>query len=327
MLKDRLSIVIRCYNEERHIGRLLFGITQQTIKDIEIIVVDSGSTDSTLSIANQYPVKVVTIEPDAFSFGRSLNIGYQNTNNDIVVNASAHVYPIYETWLEKLTAPFTDPEVALTYGMQRGNHMTKLSEHQIFLRLFPDHAESAHTAPFCNNANTAARRSLWEKFPYDEKLTGLEDIEWAKRVTEAGYKIKYVPEAGVIHVHEENRNQIFNRYRREALALKNIFGQDRFNLYDFLRLFIVNAANDIREALRSRIFLQQFSKIIVFRFMQFWGTYRGFALRRSLSKELRHAFYYPKSKKGTAPNPNNFESDRRIMYSDLSQSGRIDEHN
>ena len=326
MPPDRLSIVIRCYNEERHIGRLLFGITQQTIKDVEIIVVDSGSTDSTLSIVNQFPVKVVTIEPDAFSFGKSLNIGYQNTNNDIVVNASAHVYPIYETWLEKLTAPFANPEVALTYGMQRGNQVTKLSEHQIFQRLFPDHADSAPAAPFCNNANTAVRRSLWEKFPYDEKLTGLEDIEWAKRVTEAGYKIEYVPEAGIVHVHEEDMNQIYNRYRREARALKSIFGQDRFNLYDFLRLFIVNAASDIRESLRSRIFFHQFSKVIVFRFMQFWGTYRGFALRRSLSKELRHAFYYPKSKKRTAPYPNNLESDRRIMYSDLSHSGRIDEY-
>ena len=120
-------------------------------------------------------------------------------------------------------------------------------------------------------------------------------------------------------------NQIYNRYRREALALKSIFGQDRFNLYDFLRLFMVNSASDIREALRSQIFLQQFSKIIIFRFMQFWGTYRGFTLRLSLSKQLRHALYYPKSKKRTAPYPNNLKSDRRIMYSDFSHNGEFDE--
>lgn len=101
------------------------------------------------------PAKIVIIESKEFSFGRALNIGYQNTNNDIVVNASAHVYPIYETWLEKLTAPFANPEVALTYGMQRGNQVTKLSEHQIFLQLFPDQAESAPAPPFCNNANAA----------------------------------------------------------------------------------------------------------------------------------------------------------------------------
>ncbi|QXE23130.1 hypothetical protein B6N60_01819 [Richelia sinica FACHB-800] len=43
-----ISIIIRCYNEEEHIGRLLSGIIQQTIKDVEIIVVDSGSTDATM---------------------------------------------------------------------------------------------------------------------------------------------------------------------------------------------------------------------------------------------------------------------------------------
>ena len=45
------SIVIRAYNEEKHIGRLLEGIRQQTLKDVEIILVNSGSTDQTVSIA------------------------------------------------------------------------------------------------------------------------------------------------------------------------------------------------------------------------------------------------------------------------------------
>jgi glycosyltransferase involved in cell wall biosynthesis len=45
------SIVIRAYNEEKHIGRLLEGIKQQTLKDVEVILVDSGSTDSTVAIA------------------------------------------------------------------------------------------------------------------------------------------------------------------------------------------------------------------------------------------------------------------------------------
>ncbi|NEQ09520.1 MAG: glycosyltransferase, partial [Moorea sp. SIO4E2] len=62
------SIIIRCYNEEQHIGRLLSGIMQQTIQDVEIIVVDSGSTDATPSIASRYPVKLLSIKPEEFSF-------------------------------------------------------------------------------------------------------------------------------------------------------------------------------------------------------------------------------------------------------------------
>jgi rhamnosyltransferase len=45
------SLVIRAYNEEEHIGRLLEGISHQTVRDVEIIQVDSGSTDATASIA------------------------------------------------------------------------------------------------------------------------------------------------------------------------------------------------------------------------------------------------------------------------------------
>ena len=55
------SIVIRAYNEEKHIGRLLEGIRQQTIKDVEVILVDSGSTDSTVAIAESYGAKIVRI--------------------------------------------------------------------------------------------------------------------------------------------------------------------------------------------------------------------------------------------------------------------------
>ncbi|MFB8794966.1 MAG: glycosyltransferase [Microcoleus sp.] len=47
----KCSVVIRCYNEEQHIGRLLSGIMEQSVRDVEIILVDSGSTDATVGIA------------------------------------------------------------------------------------------------------------------------------------------------------------------------------------------------------------------------------------------------------------------------------------
>ncbi|NEO08142.1 glycosyltransferase family A protein, partial [Moorena sp. SIO3I8] len=109
-----ISIIIRCYNEEEHIGRLLSGIMQQTIQDVEIIVVDSGSTDATPSIASRYRVKLLSIKPEEFSFGRALNLGCQAATGQFIVIASAHVYPIYQDWIEKLLAPFKDPKIALT---------------------------------------------------------------------------------------------------------------------------------------------------------------------------------------------------------------------
>ena len=55
------TIIIRCYNEEQHISQLLTSITQRTVQDVDTLVVDSGSTDATLSIATRYPVEILPI--------------------------------------------------------------------------------------------------------------------------------------------------------------------------------------------------------------------------------------------------------------------------
>ena len=115
------SIVIRAYNEGRHIGRLLEGIQQQTVRNVEIILVDSGSSDDTLAIASKYCAQIVQIKPQDFTFGRSLNLGLQAASHELVVIASAHVYPIYPDWLERLLEPFENQSVGLTYGKQRAH--------------------------------------------------------------------------------------------------------------------------------------------------------------------------------------------------------------
>ncbi len=297
------SLVIRAYNEEKHIGRLLEGVMQQTLRDeCEIVLVDSGSTDATVAIASRYPVKIVHISPQEFTFGRSLNLGIENARGKFIVIASAHVYPVYPDWLEKLLEPFADAEVALTYGKQRGNHLTKFSEHQIFARWFPDESVPRQTHPFCNNANAAIRRELWERHHYDETLTGLEDLEWARWALSQGYVLSYVAEAEIIHVHEETPRKVFNRYRREAMAFKRIFPEARFGLWDFVRLFTGNVVSDFYHAAREGVLARHWWSILWFRFMQFWGTYRGYRMAQSpLDERLRQTFYYPRGFKAAAP--------------------------
>ncbi|HEX9838402.1 MAG TPA: glycosyltransferase, partial [Anaerolineales bacterium] len=84
------SIVIRAFNEDKHIGRLLEGIQHQTANDVEVILVDSGSSDATVSIAESYGAKTVHIPPQEFTFGRSLNLGIQFAKSEFIVIASAH---------------------------------------------------------------------------------------------------------------------------------------------------------------------------------------------------------------------------------------------
>jgi len=287
------SIIIRCYNEEKHIGRLLQGIQQQNLKDVDIVMVDSGSTDRTLQIASRYPVRVVHIRPGEFTFGYSLNRGIAEAMHEFVVLASAHVYPVYPDWLEQLLRSFENPKIALTYGKQRGNQRTHFSEHQIFATWYPNQGQAGQRHPFCNNANAAIRRSLWQENPYDENLTGLEDLGWAHWCIQQSYLIAYVPEAEIIHVHEQSIRSIFNRYRREAMAFKQIYPQEKFGFGDFIRLFLLNAANDIRAAERQGVLRHNLGPILQFRYSQFYGTYRGYQEKGPLTWKLRKSFYYP----------------------------------
>lgn len=288
------SIVVRAYNEEKHIGRLLEGISRQTVRDVDVILVDSGSMDCTVEIAASFGAKVLHITPDEFTFGRSLNLGIEEASSPLIVIASAHVYPVYPDWLERLIEPFSDPRVALTYGRQRGGGTTKFSEHQIFAQWYSQHSDPRQAHPFCNNANAAIRRSVWEQHVYDETLTGLEDLAWANWALHAGYAIYYVAEAEIVHVHHETPHGVYNRYRREAMAFKRIFPAERFRLWDFIRLVVGNIVNDLWHATLSHAFAPSFLSIFWFRWMQFWGTYQGYRQSGPLTWQLRQTFYYPR---------------------------------
>lgn len=291
------SIIIRAYNEEKHIGRLLEGIRRQTLKDVEVILVDSGSTDSTVEIAESLGSRVVKIPPEEFTFGRSLNTGIREAASEFIVIASAHVYPVYPDWLATLLHPLLDRRIALSYGKQRAPRSAKFSEKQVFLQWYPEVGQLHQETAFCNNANAAIRKSIWERNPYDETLTGLEDLEWGKWAKEQGYAISYVPEAEVIHTHAESPRGVYNRYRREAMAFKKIFPESHFSIYDFFRLTTANITSDIWHAAHDRVLLKSIISILWFRLMQFHGTHLGHRQSSRVTPQLRQTFYYARGRK------------------------------
>jgi glycosyltransferase involved in cell wall biosynthesis len=288
------SLIVRAYNEEAHIGRLLSGVMQQTVADVEIILVDSGSTDATVAIARQYPVTVVALRPEEFSFGRALNLGCRAARGEFLVFASAHVYPIYQDWLEQLLAPFAEPDVVLSYGRQRGAPHGRYAERQVFEKWYPARSELRQRHPFANNANCAIRRWAWQALPYDEALTGLEDVDWAKRALAEGGALAYVAEAEVVHVHDESAAQIYRRYWREALALKRILPEERLPLHECVLLFGRNVIADAYHAWHDGESLWRLGEIAQYRLMQFAGTYRGLHHKGPVSNQTKERFYYPK---------------------------------
>ncbi|MGH2581920.1 MAG: glycosyltransferase family 2 protein [Anaerolineales bacterium] len=307
-MPPKVSIVIRTFNEEAHVGQLLNAIGRQNLRDLEVIIVDSGSTDQTLLIVGRYPVKVMKIQPKDFTFGRSLNIGVRAASREFIVFASAHVLPMSDEWLANLIAPFADDRVALVYGKQRGGEGGRFSESEHFKRWFPETSVTHQENSYCNNANAAVRRSLWLQHPFDEELTGLEDLAWGSWAREAGYAIAYVAEAGVLHYHHETPAQIVNRHRREAIALKRILPGSRFTLRHFASEFSRAVSADIKSAWQQGILARELMGIIAFRFLQYRGTYLGYRDPSLPSRELAQTFYYPpgslEPQRGASNKPN-----------------------
>lgn len=306
------SLVIRTFNEEKHIGKLLDGIKKQTLYNkVEIILVDSGSTDKTVEIAQDYGVNVVTIKPEEFSFGRALNKGCEVAKGTFLLFASAHVYPVYTDWIEKMIKPFSDKKIALVYGKQIGNEITKYSESQLFKQWFPEESNYNQAHAFCNNANTAIRRELWADQQYDEKLTGLEDLDWAKKIQKRGFNIAYESHAPIVHVHDESIAKIKNRYMREAVALKKIMPKQHVSFFDFIRLATGNILSDCFHAAHDGVLFGHLKEICHFRILQFWGTYKGFNSKEA-DVQLRRRFYYPNGLKKT--NRDDRENAEKIIY-------------
>jgi rhamnosyltransferase len=259
----------------------------------------------------------VHIKPEEFSFGRALNVGCEAASGDILVSVSAHVYPIYDSWLRELVAPFESPDVALTYGRQQGDDRTPYSERRIFTQWFPIESEPDQSHPFCNNANSAVRREVWERYRWDESLTGLEDLALARRALEDGGKISYVATAPIVHVHDETWAKIRNRYRREAIAHKAIYDEQRMGRFEAVGLAMVNIGGDLLFALRHRALLRNAGSIVAFRTAQFTGTYQGFAQSGPVHSELKRRFYYPAGRIGRKDEPGGSDA-RRIEYEEPS---------
>lgn len=292
---SKISYIIRTYNEVKHLGNLLDSLKFQTLKDYEVIIVDSGSDDGTLKIAKQEDCIVKKIKKSDFTFGKSLNIGCETAKNEILIICSAHILPIEKNWAEKLVEPLKLEKVAMTYGSQRGVESSYFSEKQIFLEYFPEN-ESNKIKDFANNANSAIKKSIWKKIKFDEKLTGLEDIYYAKTLIKKNYFVKYVKEAGIYHIHNETPMQIKWRFEREAIALKKIYNNLNPRYRNILSFFLSSLISDMKALLKYKNFsLKKFLSIFVYRFFQCYGIFCS-KTEDQITPEKFKMFYYPNKK-------------------------------
>ena len=291
-----VSIVFRALNEERWFEDALKACKSQKLDALtsEIILVDSGSTDGTLAIAERHGCNIRHIGKSEFTFGRSLNWGCEAAGGHYLVFISAHCIPTHDGWLQALLQPLIDGEADYTYGRQIGDVGSNFSEKRLFEKYFPAFDRVPQEGFFCNNANAAIRRDVWARYRFDEECTGLEDMVLARQVVMDGGKIGYVASAPVVHIHDETLGQTRKRYYREALTLRTIMPEVHVSAFDALRYFIAGSLHDLGAAWSERALFKHMSDIVGFRFMQYLGTYRGHNEHRRLSRAQKEAYFYPK---------------------------------
>ena len=221
--QTKISIIIRTKNEEKWITHCLDAVFNQKIDaKIEVILVDNQSSDHTVEIAKRFNIsKFINIE--TFLPGKALNDGIRIADGDYLVCLSAHCVPEKENWLQTMINNFSsNSKLAGVYGRQLPLSYTDPIDKRDLLIVFGLDKRIQIKDCFFHNANSMIPRAVWEKFPFDEKVTNIEDRVWGKEVIEAGYNIIYEPGASVYHHHGLHHSNSIERSNKVVSILERI---------------------------------------------------------------------------------------------------------
>lgn len=217
MNRIKVSIIILTKNAGSTFKAVLDGIFLQNYKFFETIIIDSGSTDNTLKIAKEYPIKIIKIKPSEFGHGKTRNLGVKLTKGKYVVFLTHDAIPNNKEWLSEMLKPLSNNKVAAVYGRQlpkeKENTLDKLFFQVLYGRKAIEWTFGSYTSGdnIFSDANSAIRKDLLLVNPYKNDIIVSEDYEWANRIMQKGYKIVYQPKAEVTHSHSYNLSSLFKR--------------------------------------------------------------------------------------------------------------------
>jgi rhamnosyltransferase len=230
-----VSIVIRTKNEEACLGNTLREIGRQEWEGTyEIMVIDSGSTDRTLSIAESHGAQIIRLKQREFTYGRALNVGAKKARGDVIVNLSAHALPLGNRWLECLVKELAGADVAAGYGRQvASGEVNPFEAYKNELFFGPERLEFNTKGGNCrrdahfSNSNSAVRKEIWERFRFNEEVGWAEDLMWQEEVLTAGFSIVYTPKALVAHTHPVDLKRAYRASRDCAFTEAVVQGETK----------------------------------------------------------------------------------------------------
>jgi len=199
--KPLVSFVIRTKNEKKLIGKVLKSLQQQTLKNLEIIIIDSGSTDKTLEIIKKFPIQLIEIKAREYNPSYALNLGINKAKGKYIGIISGHSLPISKTCVEDGLVEFKSEKVAAVTGHYTENPIGYFSQRLGRILFEFEKRKREEFCPWLTNTNTIIRKDLWQQYPFDEKLPECEDYDWACEMLARGYNIIKEPKFSVFHSH------------------------------------------------------------------------------------------------------------------------------
>jgi rhamnosyltransferase len=209
----RASIIVRAGNSRAHLEQLLPLLRKQSVP-LELIVVDSGSSDGSSQLARRLADQVVALAPGTYTPGRSLNAGAAAASGEVMFALSSHCRPADSEWVERALRHYADPRVVATNGSPCG------PDGRPFAGVFLQDAAHARAHPHWGFSNHASswRTAAWRELPFDEEVTTAEDRLWAIEMTRRGWAIAFDPSLWVEPAHRW-KNGALNFLRRERREL------------------------------------------------------------------------------------------------------------
>ena len=228
-----ISVVIPVRNGGEDLRRCLEGIDAQTVdEEVEVVVMDSSSTDGSVELARELDARVEVIPVSEFNHGGTRNRGAELARGETLVFTSQDAYPADERWLARLCAPLADERVGGVYGRQVPHQDARPPERYFLDFLYgaePRVQEAAgreqlsmETTLF-SNVTSAIPKRVWEQFPFATDMVMTEDQEWAARVLLGGYRLVYEPGAVVHHSHPYTIRAAFKRFFDSGASAERAF--------------------------------------------------------------------------------------------------------
>ncbi len=219
---NEISVIIPTYNAENYLLKLLDALQKQSIKNYELIIIDSSSKDKTVEISKKYTGNIIVIPQNEFDHGGTRAKAAQIANGEILIFMTQDALPYDEHTIENILKVFDDKHVGAAYGRQIsyddtnlfGKHLRKFNYPSIsHIREKKDGEIYGIKTVQLSNSFAAYRKDiLMQTGNFKDGLILGEDVYAGAKILNAGYSLAYVADAKVYHSHSYTPWQEFKRY-------------------------------------------------------------------------------------------------------------------